>query len=81
MLVVAGVADRLWADAVATTAEPAPAVDFIRDIKPIFVKHCYECHGPGEERGGLSLSQHALAFAGGDSGEHLAGFSCRQEPR
>ncbi|MEI8317910.1 MAG: PSD1 and planctomycete cytochrome C domain-containing protein [Planctomycetia bacterium] len=48
-----------------------PAVDFVRDIKPIFVKHCYECHGPGEERGGLSLSQHALALAGGDSGPAL----------
>ena len=52
-----------------TPAAPgsAPAVDFVRDIKPIFVKHCYECHGPGEERGGLSLAQHALALSGGDS--------------
>ena len=47
--------------------EGAPAVDFVRDIKPIFVAHCYECHGPGEERGGLSLAQHALALSGGDS--------------
>jgi mono/diheme cytochrome c family protein len=47
--------------------EDAPAVDFVRDIKPIFVAHCYECHGPGEERGGLSLAQHALALSGGDS--------------
>jgi mono/diheme cytochrome c family protein len=45
----------------------APAVDFVRDIKPIFVAHCYECHGPGEERGGLSLARHAQALAGGDS--------------
>jgi hypothetical protein len=45
----------------------APTVDFVRDIKPIFVAHCYECHGPGEERGGLSLAQHALALSGGDT--------------
>jgi mono/diheme cytochrome c family protein len=45
----------------------AVAVDFVRDIKPIFVAHCYECHGPGEERGGLSLARHAQALAGGDS--------------
>jgi hypothetical protein len=44
-----------------------PTVDFVRDIKPIFVAHCYECHGPGEERGGLSLAQHALALSGGDT--------------
>ena len=44
-----------------------PTVDFVRDIKPIFAEHCYECHGPGEERGGLSLAQHALALSGGDT--------------
>lgn len=44
-----------------------PAVDFVRDIKPIFVQHCYRCHGPGEERGGLSLARHALALVGGDT--------------
>jgi len=52
-----------------TPAAPGspPAVDFVRDIKPLFVEHCYECHGPGEERGGLSLAQHALALSGGDT--------------
>ena len=49
------------------TPGSAPAVDFVRDIKPIFVTHCYECHGPGEERGGLSLAQHGLALSGGDT--------------
>ena len=38
---------------------PAPAIDFVRDIKPIFVEHCHECHGPGAERGGLSLARAA----------------------
>jgi len=71
MLVVAGVADRLWADESTPPAVPIPAVDFIRDIKPIFVRHCYECHGPGEERGGLSLTKRGLALSGGDSGPAL----------
>jgi mono/diheme cytochrome c family protein len=51
----------------ATPPAPAPAVDFVRDIKPIFVQHCYGCHGPGQERGGLSLARHAPALAGGDT--------------
>jgi mono/diheme cytochrome c family protein len=50
---------------------PAGAVDFARDIKPLLVAHCYECHGPGEERGGLSLARRSLALAGGDHGPAL----------
>lgn len=39
-------ARRLFALAVsaAATALPAAAVDFKKDIAPIFEKHCYECH-------------------------------------
>ena len=64
-----GVGQSLADDQADPPAVPgsAPAVDFVRDIKPIFVAHCYECHGPGEERGGLSLARHAQALAGGDT--------------
>ncbi len=50
---------------------PAPAtepIDFHRDIQPIFVKHCYACHGASQARGGLRLDLHSRAFSGGDSG-------------
>src|SRR5262245_56541681 len=26
--------------------KPASAIDFFTDVKPIFVKHCFSCHGP-----------------------------------
>lgn len=56
---------------VEATTPPGPGgstVDFVRDVKPIFVAHCYECHGPGGDRGGLSLAERRLALAGGDHG-------------
>jgi len=71
MLVVAAVSFHILADEPAPSAAAAPAVDFIRDIKPIFMRHCYECHGPGQERGGLSLINRGLALSGGDSGPGL----------
>jgi mono/diheme cytochrome c family protein len=44
------------------------AVDFVADIHPIFRKHCFECHGPGKNEGGLTLASRAAAFEGGDTG-------------
>ena len=48
-----------------------PAVDFARDIRPIFAKHCFECHGPKEEEGGLRLDERKRVLEGGTSGPAL----------
>jgi hypothetical protein len=34
---------------VATAQLSKPAVDFNKDVKPIFAKHCYECHSDGKK--------------------------------
>jgi hypothetical protein len=49
----------------------APAVDFNRDIRPIFSEHCYACHGPdeGKRKAGLRLDQQEVAFGVLKSGE------------
>ena len=44
-------------------------VEFARDIKPIFQKRCYECHGLSKDKGGLSLATRARAMDGGDNGK------------
>ena len=44
------------------------AVDFNRDIAPIFVKRCLECHNARQQVGGLSLATAAAFKKGGDSG-------------
>ena len=40
--------------------EPKP-VDFDRDVKPIFAKHCVSCHGPDKQKNGLRLDRKADA--------------------
>jgi mono/diheme cytochrome c family protein len=43
------------------------AVDFVRDVRPIFEQHCYECHGQDKQKGGLRLDVKAAALKGGDN--------------
>jgi len=43
-------------------------LDYARDVRPIFAKHCFRCHGPKEEEGGLRLDDRKRALEGGVSG-------------
>lgn len=51
---------------IATVVFAAP-IDFVRDVRPIFEKHCYECHGQKKHKGGLRLDVKAAALKGGDN--------------
>ena len=42
-------------------------IDFVRDVRPIFEKHCYECHGAGNQESGLRLEVKEAALIGGDN--------------
>lgn len=50
--------------AVLLSAPASAAVDFARDIQPLFEKHCYECHGPKKQRNGFRLDRRSRAMAG-----------------
>ncbi len=44
----------------------AAPVDFVREVRPIFKQHCYECHGEKRQKSGLRLDIKAAALKGGD---------------
>jgi len=46
----------------------AQTIDFQKQIAPILVSHCLECHRGSNPEGGLNLTERALARKGGDSG-------------
>ncbi|MGE3779554.1 MAG: c-type cytochrome domain-containing protein, partial [Pirellulaceae bacterium] len=58
----------------ASPAIPAEqAVFFEREIRPLLVRHCYECHRAGapEVGGGLQLDSRSAVLRGGESGPAL----------
>lgn len=48
-------------------AASAASVDFVRDVRPIFEKHCYDCHGAKKQKSGLRLDVKSEAFKGGEA--------------
>lgn len=50
-------------------AVSAAPVDFEKDIEPIFVERCLDCHGPERQKGQFRLDRLASLLRGGDSGE------------
>ncbi len=50
----------------ATFSAQAPdAVDFVRDVQPIFRQNCYGCHGPTQQSNNLRLDRRRDAMRGG----------------
>ena len=47
---------------------PAALEFFEKDVRPLLVKHCYECHSAVDVDGGLNLDSKAGVARGGDSG-------------
>lgn len=43
-------------------------VDFVRDVQPLFEKHCYSCHAEKKHESSLRLDDADLALKGGDLG-------------
>src|SRR5690242_19449918 len=70
-------ASLLFAGSAALGAEldpsklPPPAqvtVDFEKDVKPIFEKSCFRCHGPERPKSRFRLDNRESALKGGDNG-------------
>lgn len=56
------------ADADESTKNSADAIDFEKQIKPIFAKHCVECHKADKNESGYRLDLGDLSIKGGDRG-------------
>lgn len=58
-------AETLFAQA---PADPQAITFFEKKVRPLLAEHCWKCHGPEKQRGGLRLDSREALLAGGDSG-------------
>ncbi len=63
-----GIAVGLACSLVLSTNLDAATIDFARDIEPILIKRCSECHGPDQQKSNLRLDSRAAALKAGKSG-------------
>jgi len=45
----------------------ASPVDFAREVRPLFEKHCLKCHGPEKQKSGYRLDVREIAITGGEA--------------
>jgi len=51
-----------------SVAHAKEAPDYAHEIGPLLKAHCFECHGPEKQSGGIRLDRREYVFAEGDSG-------------
>jgi len=54
------------ADVLPLEVEQAGRIDFLRDVQPIFARHCHRCHGPDVQRSGFWLDVREVAMTPGE---------------
>ena len=52
-------------------ASKKTGVTYDKDIKPIFEKSCFECHGEKKQKGKLRLDTLAFTLKGGENGKAI----------
>jgi mono/diheme cytochrome c family protein len=53
---------------VANAAAAPPPVDYLKDVKPLLAKNCFQCHGAKVQKGGLRADTVTALLAGGGTG-------------
>jgi mono/diheme cytochrome c family protein len=53
------------------TSAGVPAVDFARDLQPLFAERCYDCHGEKKQESGMRADSREFLLQGGDNGPSI----------
>lgn len=68
LLVKTAVTHLLFFALLVSASTSARAVDYLREVKPIFTEHCYRCHGASQQKGDLRMDTAEFIIKGGENG-------------
>ena len=77
LLLLAAAAAPAFAD---DDAQRAAMTFFEKEVRPILVNRCYECHGEKKQKGGLRADHIGYLKAGGDTGPALVPGKPEESP-
>ncbi len=73
--ILASITAQIFCPPLAIAQAPAIAPEelefFEKQVRPLLIEHCYECHAAGEKNGGLLLDSRDAVLRGGDTGPAL----------
>ena len=61
----------VWVAMLATTGVSGQDIDYTREIKPLLMQHCADCHGTDLQEGGFRVDTGGLVVRGGDRGRSV----------
>jgi mono/diheme cytochrome c family protein len=61
-------------------AAKTPGVTFAKDIKPIFEKSCFKCHGAEKQKAKLRLDSLEAALKGGENAPNIISSDSAKSP-
>ena len=84
LVAFAGIAASAHAAAVDPAKLPAaaktPGVTFAKDIKPLFEKSCFKCHGAEKQKGKLRLDSLEATLKGGENAPNVIVSNSAKSP-
>jgi mono/diheme cytochrome c family protein len=64
----------------ASAADEEMPVDYVRQIKPLFAKHCVRCHGAEQQKSDLRVDSGKSLLAGGKLGPAVVAGKAAKSP-
>ena len=80
LLFLAATTGVAWGDGTELPPAAGRAVDFVKEVQPIFESNCAKCHGAEKQKGGYRLDEKQTALKGGENAPNIMPGKSAESP-